>query len=57
MSDRVFGHIAGVSVGETFPDRGAVHVAGIHNPPVAGISGSKKEGADSIVLSGGVRGR
>jgi len=53
MSDRVFGHIAGVQVGAIFKNRASVHVAGVHNPPVAGISGSKKEGADSIVLSGG----
>lgn len=53
MSDRVFGHIAGFPAGAIFPDRASVHVAGVHRPPVHGISGSKKEGADSIVLSGG----
>ena len=53
MTNRIFGHISGVSVGTTFKDRAEVARAGVHNPLVAGISGSKKEGADSIVLSGG----
>lgn len=50
---RVFGHIPGISVGKIFVNRKALAHAGIHNPTQAGISGSKNEGADSIVLSGG----
>lgn len=50
---RVFGHILGTTVGQIFKDRAALAKAGIHKPNQAGISGSGKEGADSIVLSGG----
>ncbi|RBO83400.1 YDG/SRA domain-containing protein [Marinomonas aquiplantarum] len=50
---RVFGHIPGTTVGQIFKDRAALAKAGIHKPIQAGISGSGKEGADSIVLSGG----
>jgi putative restriction endonuclease len=50
---RVFGHIPGTTVGQIFKDRAALAKAGIHKPNQAGISGSGKEGADSIVLSGG----
>jgi putative restriction endonuclease len=50
---RHFGHIPGVSVGTIFKDRRALAAAGVHRPLQAGISGSEKEGADSIVLSGG----
>jgi hypothetical protein len=39
--------------GTTFTDRAAVAKAGVHRPTVAGISGGEKEGADSIVISGG----
>ncbi len=50
---RVFGHIHGTTVGQIFKDRAALAKAGIHKPIQAGISGGGKEGADSIVLSGG----
>jgi putative restriction endonuclease len=50
---RVFGHIHGTTVGQIFKDRAALAKAGIHKPGRAGISGGGKEGADSIVLSGG----
>ena len=53
MTKRIFGHIDGFPPGFTFADRQEVHVAGIHRPLQAGISGSQNEGADSIVLSGG----
>jgi putative restriction endonuclease len=53
VPDRVFGEIPGVPVGSTFTDRASLADAGIHRPHMAGISGSEKEGADSIVLSGG----
>ncbi len=50
---RIFGHIPGVEVGQDFIDRKALAAAGVHKPLQAGISGSGKEGADSIVLSAG----
>ena len=34
-----------------FPNRQAVHDAGVHRPTQAGISGEAAEGADSIVVS------
>lgn len=51
--NRVFGDIAGFPEGCCFATRREVSLAGVHRPPQAGISGSKGEGADSIVLSGG----
>jgi putative restriction endonuclease len=53
MPDRHYGSIEGVPEGTTFPDRRAVAHAGVHRPPQAGISGSRTDGADSIVVSGG----
>ena len=50
---RHFGLIEGIAIGQSFKDRVEMSVAGIHAPRVAGISGSQKEGADSIVVSGG----
>ena len=50
---RVFGHIHGIPVGSRYPDRESLAVAGVHKPTQAGISYSEKEGADSIVASGG----
>jgi putative restriction endonuclease len=40
-------------VGSRFESRAALSDAALHKPLVAGISGSEREGADSIVLSGG----
>lgn len=53
MSKRVFGEIRAVSAGRVFADRKKLSRAGVHRPLQAGISGAEKEGADSIVLSGG----
>jgi putative restriction endonuclease len=53
MQDRIFGHIPGVEEGQEFPDRTELRLSGVHRPLQHGISGSKFEGADSIVLSGG----
>ncbi|WP_197019883.1 MULTISPECIES: YDG/SRA domain-containing protein [unclassified Pseudoalteromonas] len=49
---RTFGEINGVSPGDIFDNREALAKAKVHPPLVAGISGGKNEGADSIVLSG-----
>jgi len=53
MTKRVFGHIEGFPVGSWFESRSALSQAGVHRPTQAGIAGSEREGADSIVLSGG----
>jgi putative restriction endonuclease len=55
VSERVFGDIPGQKLGATFAKRVEVSRAGLHRPTVAGISGTPAEGADSIVLSGGMR--
>ncbi len=48
-----FGPIPGVDVGTTWRFRFQASEAGVHRPPVGGIHGREKEGAYSIVLSGG----
>lgn len=53
MSERIFGHITGYEVGAHFSSRVELSHVGVHRPTQAGIGGSEKEGADSIVLSGG----
>ncbi len=53
MSQRTFGHIPGIFEGQIFENRIELSLALVHRPRQAGISGSQKEGADSIVLSGG----
>ncbi len=50
---RFFGTPPGVHVGQQFLDRRELHLAGVHRPLQAGISGTKSDGADSIVVSGG----
>lgn len=51
--ERVFGAIPGISEGAMFANRREASIAGVHRPTIAGISGSGKAGADSIVLNGG----
>ncbi len=53
MPERIFGHVPGYPVGSRFETRASLSEAGLHRPTVAGISGSEKDGVDSIVLSGG----
>jgi putative restriction endonuclease len=53
LPERIFGHIPGYPAGSRFESRAELSKAGVHRPTVAGISGSEREGADSIVLSGG----
>ncbi|MBM7419961.1 MULTISPECIES: YDG/SRA domain-containing protein [Chryseobacterium] len=50
---KTFGNIKGTFEGDIFESRSALSMANIHRPLQAGISGTEKEGADSIVLSGG----
>jgi putative restriction endonuclease len=53
MSELVFGQISEVKVGQVFDSRADLAEAGVHRPTMAGIWGREKEGACSIVLSGG----
>jgi putative restriction endonuclease len=53
MAKRVFGEIEGVYEGMAFQSRKETAATGVHKPLQAGISGSKDEGSDSIVISGG----
>ena len=50
---RFFGTPDGIHVGQQFIDRRDLHEQHVHHPTQSGISGTKAEGADSIVLSGG----
>lgn len=50
---RVFGELEGLRIGDTFRNRLELSKSGVHKPTQAGISGSQKEGADSIIVSGG----
>ena len=52
---RVFGEVAGIAHGAVYSTRSELHAAGVHLPLQAGISGSKDDGADSIVVSGGYK--
>jgi putative restriction endonuclease len=53
MTGPIFGHIPGYPVGTRFENRAELAKAGVHRHIQAGIAGTAKEGADSIVLSGG----
>lgn len=50
---RRFGDIHGQPEGTWYGSRQDAHLAGVHRPLQAGISGAATEGADSIVVSGG----
>lgn len=50
---RIFGEISGINEGATFTSYVELNKSRIHTPTQAGIAGSQKEGADSIVISGG----
>jgi putative restriction endonuclease len=45
------GEIKDVEAGKAYVSRQALHDDGIHRPLQAGICGTAKEGAESIVLS------
>ena len=53
VTQRQFGPIPDVLVGRVFDNRLELSVARVHRPPQAGISGSRQDGSDSIVLNGG----
>lgn len=50
---RQFGDVPGYPQGSTWSLRREVSKAGVHCPPMGGISGTGKDGADSIVVNGG----
>ncbi|MCU1577001.1 MAG: hypothetical protein JWP70_1705 [Leifsonia sp.] len=50
---RFFGQPDSVRVGQLFIDRRDLHESFVHRPLQAGISGTRADGADSIVVSGG----
>jgi putative restriction endonuclease len=50
---KFFGTPDGTHVGQLFVDRRDLHESFVHRPLQAGISGTKADGADSIVISGG----
>jgi putative restriction endonuclease len=51
VPEREFRRIPGCPEGNRFESRTESSEAGVHSPMIAGISGSEREGADSIVLS------
>lgn len=51
----VIGDVLNVEVGQGFSTRRQAHEAGVHRPLQAGICGTKKAGAESIVVSGGYK--
>lgn len=50
---RVFGEIAGIHEGTVFARRADAYAAGVHRANQAGIVGTGRDGAESIVVSGG----
>jgi putative restriction endonuclease len=53
MPNRFFGTPDGVKIGDLFISRRELHERHVHAPTQAGISGTRAEGADSVVVSGG----
>ncbi|WP_449349956.1 YDG/SRA domain-containing protein [Streptomyces shaanxiensis] len=51
----MIGEVPNVSVGQEYDTRRLAHQAGVHRPLQAGICGTKKTGAESIVVSGGYK--
>jgi putative restriction endonuclease len=53
VNQRVFGELPGIMPGASFASRKEVSEVGLHGPWQSGIHGTAKEGASSIVVSGG----
>jgi putative restriction endonuclease len=53
MAKRTFGHIPDVAIGTVFPSRQTLRAAGVLSQNMAGISGSRPDDADAVVVSGG----
>jgi predicted restriction endonuclease len=52
-TERFFGELPGVPVGSAWMTRAEASHAGVHRPTQSGISGTRAEGSDSIVVNGG----
>ena len=53
MADRHFGELPGITTGAAWLTRREAAAARVHRPTVGGICGTKADGAESIVVSGG----
>ena len=53
MTGRFFGELPGYGIGAWWLIRQGASEAGVHRPTMGGISGTKAQGADSIVVNGG----
>lgn len=51
----MIGEVPNVPAGQEYATRRLAHEAGVHRPLQAGICGTKKTGAESIVVSGGYK--
>ncbi|MCX4828254.1 HNH endonuclease [Streptomyces sp. NBC_01016] len=51
----MFGEVPNTHVGQEFSNRRRAHEAGVHRPTQGGICGTKRNGAESIVVSGGYK--
>ncbi|NGO75221.1 hypothetical protein G6045_05925 [Streptomyces sp. YC504] len=51
----MIGEVPDTQIGQEFASRRLTHEAGIHRPLQAGICGTKRRGAESIVVSGGYK--
>ncbi|MFI0219756.1 YDG/SRA domain-containing protein [Streptomyces lydicus] len=51
----MIGEVPNSQAGQQFSTRRLIHDAGVHRPLQAGICGTKRAGAESIVLSGGYK--
>ncbi|MCI4045610.1 YDG/SRA domain-containing protein [Streptomyces sp. TRM75563] len=51
----MIGEVANVRVGQVYSTRRMAHEAGVHRPLQAGICGTMRTGAESIVVSGGYK--
>lgn len=52
-SKKVFGEIEGYPISSAFTNRRTLSQSGVHTPSMQGISGNKRDGANSIVVNGG----
>lgn len=50
---KVFGEVPGFPTGSTFKNRVVASQSGVHTPRQQGISGNGRDGANSVVVSGG----
>ncbi|MCB5910141.1 caspase, EACC1-associated type [Streptomyces pinistramenti] len=55
VARRSIGEVSKVQPGHRFSTRRQAHDAGVHRPLQAGICGTRKTGAESIVISGGYK--